>query len=137
MIAMSYSFVTIVSIFLIFDAACGIIYRVGTLRLHITEDIMYERTIDGHMLREMLAGGLANLKANADEINDLNVFPIPDGDTGDNMVSTLSGGLRAVGEAVTLSSLPSQKKEDVAEELRLRVNGLCERILSGEFDKIK
>ena len=98
MVAMSYSFVTIVSIFLIFGAACGIIYRVGTLRLHITEDIMYERTIDGHMLREMLAGGLANLKANADEINDLNVFPIPDGDTGDNMVSTLSGGLRAVGD---------------------------------------
>ena len=92
MVAMSYSFVTIVSIFLIVGAVCGIIYWVGTLRLHITEDIMYERTIDGHMLREMLAGGLANLKANADEINDLNVFPIPDGDTGDNMVSTLSGG---------------------------------------------
>ncbi len=57
---------------------------------------MYERTIDGQTLRDMLSGGLANLKANAGEINDLNVFPIPDGDTGDNMVSTLSGGLRAV-----------------------------------------
>ena len=45
--------------------------------------------------------------------------------------------LIVVGEAVTLSSLPSQKKEDVAEELRLRVNGLCERILSGEFYKLK
>lgn len=118
MVAMSYPFVTIVSIFLIFGAACGIIYWVGTLRLHITEDIMYERTIDGHMLREMLAGGLANLKANADEINDLNVFPIPDGDTGDNMVSTLSGGLRAVGDC-------DGGIGEVAERL------------SGEFDKIK
>ena len=37
----------------------------------------------------MINSGAANLKAHAQEINDLNVFPIPDGDTGDNMLSTL------------------------------------------------
>ena len=45
----------------------------------------------------MLVGGLNNLRANAAAVNELNVFPIRDGDTGDNMVSTLSGGVRAAG----------------------------------------
>ena len=54
---------------------------------------MYGSAINGEQFTAMLAGGLANLRASAEEINDLNVFPIPDGDTGDNMVSTLSGGL--------------------------------------------
>lgn len=57
---------------------------------------MDERKINGYEFRALLSGGLGNLKANAEEINGLNVFPIPDGDTGDNMVSTLAGGLRAL-----------------------------------------
>ena len=32
------------------------------------------------------------------KINDLNVFPIPDGDTGDNMLLTIVGGAQAAGE---------------------------------------
>ena len=42
---------------------------------------------------KMIAGGAANLQEHVQEINDLNVFPIPDGDTGDNMFMTISGGL--------------------------------------------
>ena len=57
---------------------------------------MDERKINGYEFRALLSGGLGNLKANAEEINGLNVFPIPDGDTGDNMVSTMAGGLRAL-----------------------------------------
>ncbi len=40
----------------------------------------------------MLRQGAARLGANRQTINDLNVFPIPDGDTGDNMHMTLCGG---------------------------------------------
>ena len=40
----------------------------------------------------MLRQGAARLGANRETINDLNVFPIPDGDTGDNMLMTLEGG---------------------------------------------
>lgn len=72
---------------------------------------MTESTIGGAAFAALLSGGLANLEASADQINDLNVFPIPDGDTGDNMVSTLSGGVRAVqnfsggvGEAAALAA---------------------------------
>ena len=40
----------------------------------------------------MLREGAARLAAHRKTINDLNVFPIPDGDTGDNMLMTLEGG---------------------------------------------
>ncbi|MHB1537211.1 MAG: DAK2 domain-containing protein [Solirubrobacteraceae bacterium] len=39
--------------------------------------------------RAAVAGGLAHLESRRDEINDLNVFPVADGDTGDNMALTL------------------------------------------------
>ena len=52
-----------------------------------------EQTIDGKRYAQMLYGGAALLSAHAEEINDLNVFPVPDGDTGTNMTKTLEGGL--------------------------------------------
>ena len=39
--------------------------------------------------RAVLEAGLAALEARREEVNELNVFPVPDGDTGDNMVLTL------------------------------------------------
>lgn len=55
------------------------------------------RTIDGILLAQMMQAGCENLRTHVEEINDLNVFPIPDGDTGDNMLLTLIGGAEAVG----------------------------------------
>ena len=52
------------------------------------------KTLDGLLFARMVGSGAANLKAHAKEINDLNVFPIPDGDTGDNMLMTMMGGVR-------------------------------------------
>ena len=54
---------------------------------------MQTKTIDGQTFIKMVSGGAANLRANASIVNDLNVFPIPDGDTGDNMSRTINGGL--------------------------------------------
>ena len=51
------------------------------------------KTLDGFLFARMINSGAANLKAHAQEINDLNVFPIPDGDTGDNMLLTIMGGV--------------------------------------------
>lgn len=51
------------------------------------------KTLDGILFARMINAGAANLKAHAKEINDLNVFPIPDGDTGDNMLMTMMGGV--------------------------------------------
>ncbi len=50
--------------------------------------------IDGSMFEGFIRSGVSGLKRNIQTVNDLNVFPIPDGDTGDNMYLTLEGGIR-------------------------------------------
>jgi dihydroxyacetone kinase-like predicted kinase len=54
---------------------------------------MATKRINGIELEQMLRNGLTNLRAEEEEINRLNVFPVPDGDTGTNMVKTLEHGL--------------------------------------------
>ncbi|TMF48480.1 MAG: hypothetical protein E6I24_05575 [Chloroflexi bacterium] len=43
---------------------------------------------DGRLFKEALLGSLAWLTINRDEVDALNVFPVPDGDTGTNMLLT-------------------------------------------------
>ncbi len=54
------------------------------------------QSVDGILLHDMFANGYRNLKRNMDTINDLNVFPVPDGDTGTNMVKNIGGGVRSM-----------------------------------------
>ncbi|MBE5804357.1 MAG: DAK2 domain-containing protein [Clostridiales bacterium] len=49
--------------------------------------------INGHDFERMVRNGLANLSQHVDEINALNVFPVPDGDTGSNMYLTLKNAV--------------------------------------------
>ena len=58
--------------------------------------------IDAAMLKKMFISGAYNLEANKEWINELNVFPVPDGDTGTNMTLT---ALSAVKEVNGLSHL--------------------------------
>ena len=53
---------------------------------------MDEKTINGVTFARMIRGGAQNLRANRNVVNALNVFPVPDGDTGDNMCLTLEAG---------------------------------------------
>lgn len=53
-------------------------------------------TIDGKLYSHMIIGGSRELDRNRQIVNDLNVFPIPDGDTGDNMFMTANGGAEAL-----------------------------------------
>jgi uncharacterized protein len=54
---------------------------------------MPRRSCDGAGLLAAFRGAVAALEANVDEINALNVFPVPDGDTGTNMVATVRAAL--------------------------------------------
>lgn len=56
------------------------------------------KKLDGKMFLKMLNAGAANLSENKEIINNLNVFPIPDGDTGENMLMTAEGGLSVEAE---------------------------------------
>lgn len=51
-------------------------------------------TLDGQGLLAALTGGAEWLQANVDAVNALNVYPVPDGDTGTNMMLTLRTALR-------------------------------------------
>ena len=52
--------------------------------------------LDGELYCLLIRAGAAQLRAHAAEVNSLNVFPVPDGDTGDNMSMTAEGGASAI-----------------------------------------
>ena len=70
---------------------------------------MDEKTINGVTFARMIRGGAQNLRANRNVVNALNVFPVPDGDTGDNMCLTLEAGASRI-------SPTEEDIEDVAEQ---------------------
>ena len=61
---------------------------------------MKENKIDGASLKECILAAAAALEANKKQLNDLNVFPVPDGDTGTNMSLTMKSVVKEV-QAVT------------------------------------
>ena len=54
------------------------------------------KTIDSELFIKMFLAGAANLEVNKEIINDLNVFPVPDGDTGTNMNMTIMAAVKEV-----------------------------------------
>ena len=54
------------------------------------------KTINAALCAKMFLGGAKNLEANKEWINDLNVFPVPDGDTGTNMTMTIMAAAKDV-----------------------------------------
>ncbi len=52
--------------------------------------------LGGLLFKKMARGGANELGTYADEVNKLNVFPVPDGDTGDNMHMTIESGINAI-----------------------------------------
>lgn len=63
--------------------------------------------IDAPMLKKMFLAGAARLEAKKEIINELNVFPVPDGDTGTNMTLTILSAVKAVNaiEKLTIKDL--------------------------------
>ncbi|MBQ5808817.1 MAG: DAK2 domain-containing protein [Clostridia bacterium] len=77
-----------------------------------TESLKY---LGGILLSKMAAGGAALLRRNAKKVNDLNVFPVPDGDTGDNMRMTIESGIAA---------LEALETDDIAEVMKVLSHGM-------------
>lgn len=57
---------------------------------------MIYNELTAELFGSMLRTGAARLLAEKEKINSLNVFPVPDGDTGDNMYMTIKGGVSAI-----------------------------------------
>ncbi len=89
------------------------------------------RTIDGKLLARMIRSGVENLRRHVKSVNDLNVFPIPDGDTGDNMLLTSIGGMEKVD--IHCSSV-SDMSHSVSDGMLLSARGNSGVILSQIFE---
>ncbi len=68
---------------------------------------MAVNTIDAKMLSHMFLAGAKNLEVKKEYINELNVFPVPDGDTGTNMTLTI---MSAAKEVAALGDTPDLKQ---------------------------
>ena len=90
--------------------------------------------VDGEMFAHFIRNGAARLQKNIQKINDLNVFPIPDGDTGDNMYLTLSGGIQEMEREE--SPLLGKKAQALAGGMLLAARGNSGVILSQIFSGI-
>ncbi len=66
-------------------------------------------TIDANMLKNMFLAGAKRIEAKKEWINELNVFPVPDGDTGTNMTMTIMSAAREV-SALTNPDMESLSK---------------------------
>ena len=67
---------------------------------------MARRSCDGSGLLDAFRAAVANLEAHVDEINSLNVYPVPDGDTGSNMLATVRA---ALDEAEAVAGQPADR----------------------------
>jgi len=66
---------------------------------------------DGAGLLEAVRAAVANLEAHVDEINALNVFPVPDGDTGSNMIATCREMLDYVRDDSSVEAVAERLRE--------------------------
>lgn len=78
---------------------------------------MNTNTVDAKMLGRMFLSGAKNLEAKKEWINELNVFPVPDGDTGTNMTLTIMSAASEV-SALSDSSMKALAKAISSGSLR-------------------
>ena len=88
-------------------------------------------TINGKKYSDMLRAGAQNLNANREVVNDLNVFPIPDGDTGDNMYMTISSGAKKSGKSDLLGDVAAISAREMLLGARGNSGVILSRIFSG------
>ena len=94
-------------------------------------DFSQIKTVDGELFSALVISGAAKLKQHVQTINDLNVFPIPDGDTGDNMYHTIYGGLSGL-NSITDNDI-GKKAGALSDGMLLNARGNSGVILSQLF----
>src|SRR5574344_2384299 len=88
--------------------------------------------VDGNLFKDLVVGGYNNLKNNVDMINNLNVFPVPDGDTGTNMKRTLENGISNINKSKNIGHV----SRDLAKGMLFGARGNSGVILSQYFKGI-
>ncbi|MCR4617178.1 MAG: DAK2 domain-containing protein [Lachnospiraceae bacterium] len=96
-----------------------------------------ESVIDGKLMAACVKSGAARLEKNEALINQLNVFPVPDGDTGSNMLTTLRGGLNAAKKTNHLGEYMSSLATGMLFGARGNSGVIFSQIFSGIAEKLK
>ena len=91
-------------------------------------------TLSGALYAALVKGGAAHLYADREAVNDLNVFPIPDGDTGDNMYMTIAAGAAEASETGTLGEISAAVAHGMLLGARGNSGVILSRIFSGLAD---
>ena len=88
---------------------------------------------DGKHLKGMLEAALTLIERNIESINDLNVFPVPDGDTGTNVYFTLKGTVEAVNQSsdTSLENVASAIAEGSLMEARGNSGVILSQVFGG------
>ncbi len=97
-------------------------------------DSLQTKIIDGELFANLIVSGVAELKKHIQAVNDLNVFPIPDGDTGDNMYHTIYGGISGL-NGITDNDV-GKKANALSDGMLLNARGNSGVILSQLFSGI-
>lgn len=88
-------------------------------------------TIDGSMLEKAFKLAAQNINANKEYVNELNVFPVPDGDTGTNMSMTLSSAVASIEPKGDVSEVMKQISRGALMGARGNSGVILSQILKG------
>ena len=92
---------------------------------------MITETLTGKLFSAMVSQGAVKLDGNRQAVNDLNVFPVPDGDTGDNMYMTLDAGVREAAADASLSEVAASLSHGMLLGARGNSGVILSRIFAG------
>ena len=97
------------------------------------------KTIDGAMLRRMINFGTRYLEINKQMVDALNVFPVPDGDTGSNMFLTIASATREVATVTEddLLDIASALSKGALKGARGNSGVILSQILKGIYTVLK
>jgi len=70
------------------------------------------KSIDSKLLIDMFVGGCKNLELNKATVDSLNVFPVPDGDTGTNMSMTIRSAIKELESLEKADEISVYRKSD-------------------------
>lgn len=100
---------------------------------------MNTNTIDAEILSKMFLAGAKNLEAKKEWINELNVFPVPDGDTGTNMTLTIMSAASEVSqlERPTMESLAKAISSGSLRGARGNSGVILSQLLRGFTKRVK
>ena len=101
---------------------------------------MIKDTIDGALLRDMFLAGASLLEKNRALVDSLNVFPVPDGDTGTNMSMTMQGAvkdLRNLPETATVEDVMQKVSSGALRSARGNSGVILSQLFRGFYKAAK